>query len=144
MIGGFRTRVTYQVLIGEFRSKDNMLYFTRCLMESSAFMAKSEEKYSDFGLLFSDLPLKICESDVPILQFFRFCDYTSRVLLKQGRSVFIHFTLPSNRVKLFCGPLRKRKKMTLRGQKVKSLYCDSWISIQIIFAVTFSILLLWL
>ena len=39
-------------------------------MESSAIMAKSEERYSDFGLLFSDLLLKIYESDAPILRFY--------------------------------------------------------------------------
>ena len=39
-------------------------------MESSAIMGKSEEWYSDFGLLFSDLLLKICESDAAILRFY--------------------------------------------------------------------------
>ena len=53
--------------------------------------------------------------------------------------LWLHFTLLSNRVEFFCGPVRKRKKMTSG-----LLYCDSWISIQLILAVTFSILLLWL
>ena len=58
--------------------------------------------------------------------------------------LWLHFTLRSKRGEFFCGPLRKRKKMTSSGQKVNSLYCDSWILIQIAFAVTFSIWLLWL
>ena len=39
-------------------------------------------QYSDLGLLFSDLPLKIYESDVPILRFFWFYDSTWRLLWK--------------------------------------------------------------
>ena len=50
-------------------------------MESSAFMAKSEEKYSDFGLLFSDLPLKLLQFFssiilVSLMRFFQFYDFT--------------------------------------------------------------------
>ena len=44
------------------------------------------------------------------------------------------FTLPSNRVKFLCGPLKEWKKITPSGQKIESLYCDSWISIHFIFA----------
>ena len=36
----------------------------------------------------------------------------------------LRFTLPSNRVKFFCAPLRKRKKMTSSGQKVELPFVD--------------------